>query len=286
VSLADRVIVVTGGARGMGRAFVDGYLRAGARVVAIDLSWQPSGASNDVDDTWMRQFQARDDTLALTCDITDAAQVETALQATLERFGTVDALCNNAGMLQRHLFPPGGPITILETSNADFHKMYEVTVFGTLLVTRAFVRPMLENKRGSIFSVISSGALMRSDGGAYTLWRPNSREQPYMSAKSAVANIMCYLGDELREQNVAVNAFVPLHTRSTGFEEWADAREKTTGHRGPIPYHPNHVQPLGCFLAEQDARSGNTAKIWVAATWLTEHGYPIEQWLAPETRVW
>jgi NAD(P)-dependent dehydrogenase (short-subunit alcohol dehydrogenase family) len=287
MALKDKVVVVTGGARGMGRAFVEGYLKEGARVAALDLSWKPSGASNDVDGSWMEEMQRREDVLCLTCDITQEAQVKEAFEATMAKFGTVDALCNNAGMLQRHLFPPGGPVTIIgDTTNDDFRKMYEVTVFGTLLVTRWFVKPMIEKKRGSVFSVISSGALMRSDGGAFVLWRPDSREQPYMSAKAAVANIMCYMGDELREDNVAVNAFVPLHTRSTGFEEWASAREKGRGSRGPVPYHPNHVQPLGCFLADQDARTGNTAKIWVAQAWLTEHGYPISQYLWPDEKIW
>ncbi|MBV8087718.1 MAG: SDR family oxidoreductase [Chloroflexi bacterium] len=270
----------------MGRAFVDGYLQAGARVAALDLSWAPTGASNDVDDSWMRAMQARDDLLALTCDITDERQVEDAFQATTRRFGTVDALCNNAGMLQRHLFPPGGPVKVLETTNEHFRRMYDVTVFGTLNVTRAFVRPMITQRRGSIFTVISSGALMRSEGGAYAWWRPDSREQPYMSAKSAIANIMGYLGDELRADNVAVNTFVPLHTRSTGFDEWADAREKGRGSRGTTPYHPRHVQPIGCFLADQDAASGNTGKIWVAQAWLPEHGYPLSDFLAPEDQVW
>ena len=285
--MQDKVVVVTGAARGMGRAFVEGYLGARAKVVGIDRSWEPTGASNDRDDGWVRDLQARNDVLTLTCDITSEADVEAACAATLKRFGRIDALCNNAGMLQRNLIPPGGPVTILDdTTNDHFRKMYEVTVFGTLLVTRHFAKPMRAQKHGSIFSVVSSGVLLRAEsGGAYTLFRPTSREQPYMSAKAALTNVMCYLGEELRDENVAVNALVPLHTRSTGFDEWEQAYASAT-RKPPIPYHPNHLQPIGNFLAEQDAASGNTAKVWNAATWLPEHGYPIAQWLAPDPKIW
>ncbi|MDP9282215.1 MAG: SDR family oxidoreductase [Chloroflexota bacterium] len=282
-ALDGKIVVVTGGARGIGRAFTEGFLSAGARVAAIDISWKPSGASGDTDGKWMSDAQQRDDVLALTCDITDASQVQRAFDATIARFGTVDALCNNAALLQRHIYPPGGtPMPVLDTTNEDFRRMFEVNVFGTLTVTRQFVKPMLARRRGSVMTMVSSGVLMRSEGGAYALLRPDSREQPYMSSKAAIAHVMCYLADELRPQNVAVNCIVPLHARSTGYEEWAVAREKGRGSRGNTPYHPDHVQPLGCFLAQQDAQSGNTGKIFVSASWLPEHGHPIARWLAPD----
>src|SRR5262249_54094372 len=158
------------------------------------------------------------------CDISREDDVKSAYEQTLAKFGTVDVLCNIAGILQRHLFPPGGPVKIIgETTNDDFRKMYDVTVFGTLTVTRQFVQPMIMQKRGSIINTASSGVCMRAEGGAFTLFRADSREQPYMSAKSALTNMMCYMGEELREDNVAVNVMVPLHTRSTGYDEWHQA---------------------------------------------------------------
>ncbi len=94
---------------------------------------------------------------------------------------------------------------------------------------------------------------------------------------------MGYLGDELREYNVAVNSLFPGHTRTSGFEEQNAAR----AHAGPVPYHPDHVQPLAIFLAQQDARGGNTAKIWDTMRWLSDHGYtPLERWLCPGGDIW
>jgi NAD(P)-dependent dehydrogenase (short-subunit alcohol dehydrogenase family) len=287
MKLEGKVAVVTGAARGMGRSFASGFLREGAKVVAIDLSWEPRGVSNDRDGTWMAEMQARDDVLCLSADISNEEQVRAAFEAVMDRWGRVDVLCNNAGMRQRILFPPGLPVTVMQTTNDDFRRMYEVTVFGTLLMTRAFARPMIVQKRGSIFSVVTSGLLMIPEEDGFRYLRPNSREQPYTSAKAALANIMCYMGDELREDNVAVNAFVPGHTRTSGFEEQAEGRRQMGRDTGPVPYHPDHVQPLAIFLAQQDAASGNTAKIWDTPQWLASHGFgPLDRWLCPGGDIW
>ena len=107
--LNGRVVAVTGGARGIGRAMVRGLLAEGAKVVAMDQSWDPTGFSGDSDDVFLRELKERqDDVLISTVDISDAEQVENAYQATMEKFGTVDVLVNNAGLRQRNLFPPPG----------------------------------------------------------------------------------------------------------------------------------------------------------------------------------
>src|SRR5713226_10442459 len=141
------------------------------------------------------------------------------------------------------LFPPGLPMTVMKTSNDDFRRMYEVTAFGTLLMTRAFARPMIEQKHGSIFSVLPSGLLMRPEDDGYVYLRPNSREQPYTSAKAALANGMCYLGDELRQDNVAANALVPGHTRTSGFDrspkcEYGQARVRSRPRCPGVAHRP------------------------------------------------
>jgi len=54
-----------------------------------------------------------------------------------------------------------------------------------------------------------------------------------------------------------------------------------------VPYHPDHMQPLAVFLAEQDAASGNTAKIWDVTAWLVANGFgPMDRWLCPEGDIW
>lgn len=252
----------------------------------MDQSWKPTGFSGDNDDTFLKEMEAAsDDVLVATVDISNEQQIRNAYEATLDKFGTVDVLINNAGMRQRDLFPPTGRVTILETKDSDWEKMFAVSVFGTLKVTRYFIQPMLEAQRGSVMSVVSSGALHHSHGSAYMALRPNSREMPYQSAKAAVLCMMFYLADEVRERNVAVNILVPGHTRTTGFDEQNSARREMgmTGMPGVMALQPEHIVPLAKFLAQQDAGSGITGKCFDTVTWNIEHGLGGPAvWVDPE----
>ncbi|HEX3245049.1 MAG TPA: SDR family oxidoreductase [Chloroflexota bacterium] len=271
LNLRDRVVVITGAARGMGAAYTRGFLAEGARVVATDRHWTGSEEFRD-------ELSSNDRSLALDMDLTSDEQIDAAFSTTLEKFGTADVLVNNAGMRQRDLFPPHGRVSTLETSDEDFFRMYNVNVFGTLRVIRRFIRPMIEQKRGSIISVVSSGMIINSTGGAYTALRPDSREQPYMSSKAALANMTCYLADEVREHNVAANVVVPGHTRTTGFDEQNRARLERGARLGPRPMVPEHIVPIVMYLASQDA-STVTGKIFDVMTWNVEHGLGgAERW--------
>src|SRR5438309_4872210 len=87
--LQGRVVAVTGAARGMGRAYVEGFLAAGARVVATDKSWVG-------DEDFRNMLAANGDALVLDMDVTSGADIDRAYEATLEKFGTADVLINNA----------------------------------------------------------------------------------------------------------------------------------------------------------------------------------------------
>jgi NAD(P)-dependent dehydrogenase (short-subunit alcohol dehydrogenase family) len=281
VTVADKVVVVTGAARGMGRAYVQGFLEKGARVAALDRSWVPSGASGDRDDAFARELQRREDALALTCDITDVEHIQSAYEATIEKFGTVDVLINNASLRQIDLFPPTGAVLTLDTEDSDFEKMFAVTVFGTLKVTRAFIRPMLERRSGSIIAVSSGGGIPRPDPEGDTMSvAGTSREQPYQSAKAAVTALFGYLAAEVKPYNVAVNVINPASAKTTGYEERAVARAAAAGSASARPggygtraAKPEHVVPIALFLAEQEASTGATGKIFSVMRWNAANGF-------------
>src|ERR1041385_7542886 len=109
VSLTGKVVLVTGAARGMGREYVRGFLKAGARVVATDLSWAPSGVSSD-DAPFVDELRDEPNVLVEQMDITIDSHVKRVYQAALARFGTIDVILNNAGMRQRDLSPPHGSV--------------------------------------------------------------------------------------------------------------------------------------------------------------------------------
>ena len=278
--LNGRVVAITGAARGMGRAFTRGFLAEGAKVVAMDLSWEPTGFSSDEDDSFRRELESRpDDVIVASVDVTDDAQIDAAFEATVAKWGTVDALMNDAAMRQRILFPPTGRTTTLETTDADWERMFAVNLFGALKVTRRFIKPMLQRKRGSVMSIISSGALHHSDGGAYVALRPGSREMPYQSTKSALMTMMFYLADEVKDQNVAVNILIPGHTRTTGFDEQNAARREMGLSQGSTStaLRADHIVPLALFLARQEASTGVTGRCFDTVTWNREHGLGTER---------
>ena len=260
--LHGRVVAITGAARGMGRAYTKGFLAQGAKVIAMDQSWEPTGFSSDADDSFLKELAARpDDAMVATVDICDEQQIKDAYETALNKFGTIDVLINNAGMRQRDLFPPTGRVTTLETNDADWDKMFGVTV-------------------------ISSGALHHSHGGAYVALRPDSREMPYQSAKAALLCMMFYLADEVKERNVAVNILVPGHARTTGYDEQnaaRRARRMSTSGQQSTTLIPEHIVPLALFLAKQDAATAVTGKCFDTVTWNIEHGFGgPSNWVDPK----
>jgi NAD(P)-dependent dehydrogenase (short-subunit alcohol dehydrogenase family) len=262
--LKGRVVVVTGAARGMGRAYVVALLSAGAKVVATDKDWSGVDAFDG------------ENILVVPMDVTSDAAIDGAYHRTVERFRTVDALINNAAMRQRELFPPTGRVTTLQTKDSDWERSFAVNIFGPLKVIRRFIVPMLEKRRGSIVNTVSSGILHHSHGGGYTALRPNSREMPYQSSKAALATMSFYLADEVKEHNVAVNIVVPGHTRTTGFDEQNRARLAAGMRRGAHPVVPEHMVPLVLHLAAQDA-GGITGKMFDVMQWNIEHGLGGEE---------
>jgi NAD(P)-dependent dehydrogenase (short-subunit alcohol dehydrogenase family) len=261
IDVADRVVVITGAARGMGIEYTREFLAGGARVAALDVSWKGG-------DT--HELKRLGNGLFLTADVTSDSQLDAAYDATLAAFGTVDALVNNAALLPRALYPPLGHARILETSDADWQKTFDINIFGALKVIRRFVRPMLERRSGSIINVSSPRS--------WVDLAPDSREQPYMASKAALTNLSFYLADELKESNIAVNIVFPTGTRSTGWQAMADER-RARGLPVGTPMEADFIVPLVVFLSQIDGAYGLTGAALSAVQWNKEHGFgTIENW--------
>lgn len=266
VDLSGRVVVVTGAARGMGAATTKSLLAAGAKVAALDLSW------GGIDDYWTevgdfrQELEAQGDrVLVLEADIADDEALDRAYEAVIAHFGTVDALINNAALLQHHIFRPTGRVNVLDTRDEDWERMFGVNVIGTLKVIRRFVHPMLEKGSGSISNIITSGTVP----GRY---RPDSQEQPYMASKAAVSSMTVYLARELGDSNIAVNAVIPGHAEMTGFE-LVDKERRAAGLRVNINRQtPEHIAPVLTLLAGRDASNGPSGELIDTNEWNLYHG--------------
>jgi 2-hydroxycyclohexanecarboxyl-CoA dehydrogenase len=264
VALNDKVAVVTGAARGMGRAISEGLLEQGANVVALEMRWAG-------EETFADSLLQSGHALVADVDVTDDASLARAYEAAIARFGTIDVIVNNAGMRMRDIVP-STVIPTLEISIEQWRRMLEVNTLGPVRVIRHFGQAMLANRSGSIINV-------SSDSGA----RGRAFNQPYGAAKAALTNLTQSLADELKEQNIAVNAIFPAMTRSTGYDEQTRLRAEITGVRSSaIPWAPTSVVPLVIMLAQQDARV--TGRVFQVKEWNLEHGLGgIETWGAPDT---
>ena len=262
MALRDKVVVVTGAARGMGREYVLGFLDEGSKVVATDMSWEGDGAEE-----LKQRIEDSGHGIARVMDITKEDEIAQVFDATIVAFGTVDVLLNNAGMRQRNLFPPMGAAKVLDIDMADWRRMFDVNVFGTLQVIRAFIKPMIEKRSGSVINVSTTGTVP-----AY--YRPKSREQPYMGSKAALTNLSIYLAEEVKEHNVAVNTLFPPHVQTTGTKEQDALRKEMNPYfTGASPLNPASVVPLAKFLADQDASTGVTGETITTIEWNLLHGY-------------
>src|SRR5688500_7945756 len=147
MDLDGRVAVVTGAARGMGRAITEGLLEHGASGVALEMRW--TGA-DDFADALRNSGRA----VAEGCDVTDDASLSRARDAALARFGTMDIIVNNAGMRMRDVVP-STLITTLDIPMDQWRRMLEVNALGPVSVVRHFGQPMLAKNSGSIINVSS-----------------------------------------------------------------------------------------------------------------------------------
>jgi NAD(P)-dependent dehydrogenase (short-subunit alcohol dehydrogenase family) len=275
-NLGGLVAVVTGAARGIGRALGQGLLAAGASLVAADRAWAGAEATR-------AEFAASGRALIVTVDLNDAAAIADARDRAVAQFGRVDILVNNAALRMRDLFMPAGLSTVLDATDADWDAMYRVIVRGTLTVTRAFVPAMrVSGQGGSIIMIGSAGSLpITHDGdGAWRAGRIAPRNQPYDAAKAALASLSFSLAGELRADGIAVNLVWPGGTMTTGSAEMRAARIAARVDAGAY-LRPEHVVPAVLHLAGQRGGAAETGIAIDAPLWNARHGFGERAaWLA------
>ena len=182
--LKDKVVVVTGGSRGIGLALAGNLLQEGAKVAICGRKPDNLKAAADM-------LAAGDDLLALPCHVAQDDQVEALFQAVEERFGRVDVLVNNVGM---NIMTS----SVAETDPALWNKIIETNLSGAFLCSRRAAAIMRGQKAGKIVS-ISSIAGRRSARGMGV----------YGVAKAGLEMLTKVLAAELAGDNIQVNAVAP-----------------------------------------------------------------------------
>lgn len=182
--LDGRVAIVTGAAGALGAMAARAYAAAGARVVLADLRAEPLEAA-------LRPIRdAGGDALSVVADVTDEADVAHLVERTVDAYGTVDVLLNNAGVITSN--------TMRESTADEWRRVFEVNVIGTLLPTQACARVMIERRYGRIVNL--SSALARTSV---------AQRCAYAATKAAVSNMTQSFAVELGPHGITVNAIAP-----------------------------------------------------------------------------
>lgn len=207
-STPPKVALVTGAARGIGLATAKRFLADGWRVALLDIEGeQQAGAAAALNNP--------DATLAITCDVSDAAAVGAAMAAIMARFGRLDALVNNAGVA---VFAPA-----LETSDADWNRIMAVNLTGPFLCTKAAVPLMREQGGGAIVNITSISAV-----------RASTLRSAYGTSKAGLAHLTKQLAVELASLNIRVNAVAPGPV-DTAMAKQVHTREIRADYHDAIP---------------------------------------------------
>ncbi len=186
MELRNAVAIVTGGARGIGRGIAYELAKEGARVAIADL---PVTAA-DRDETIAEVRRLGSDAIAIDVDVRDFAQCQAMARQTIDKWGQVDVLVNNAGIIRI------GPVVAF--SEEDWDLVIDVNLKGTFLCSKAVAGHMMQRKRGAIVNLSSIAGK-----------RGNPMTSAYSTSKFGVIGFTQSLAHELAGSNVTVNAICP-----------------------------------------------------------------------------
>ena len=180
--LAGKTALITGAARGIGRAFAQAYIREGARVAIadIDASRAAETARN-----------LGDAAIAVRMDVTDQASIEAGVNAAIGQFGHIDILINNAAIFTA--------APLIEVDRADYDAVFAINVAGTLFTMQAVARHMIARGQGGKIINMASQAGRRGE----------SLVAVYCASKAAVISLTQSAGLNLIEHGINVNAIAP-----------------------------------------------------------------------------
>jgi 3-oxoacyl-[acyl-carrier protein] reductase len=185
--LVGKVALITGAGRGFGRAIALAFAREGARVAANYL-----GSRAGAEEVAAEAGRLGTEAVALRGDVAREDDVKALVAATLERFGRLDVLVNNAGIMVR------GPM--LAVPAEECRRMFDVNVTGTMLCTRHALPAMIERKGGRIINLSSQLAQRAVGGGGFAA---------YAATKGAIESLTRALAVEVGVHGITVNAIAP-----------------------------------------------------------------------------
>jgi 3-oxoacyl-[acyl-carrier protein] reductase len=223
IDLAERTVVITGGARGIGLAVAERALASGANVALWDVDAERLQRTR-------AELASKHEERTVSesvVELTDEASVDAAVQSTLAAHGKIDVLVNNAGIT-------GGNGTTWELAPDVWRRVINVNLIGPYLTCRAVVPHMLKNGYGRIVNIAS---IAGKEG------NPNASH--YSASKAGLIGLTKSLGKELAGKNILVNAVTPAAAKTEIFDSMSQQH---------IDYMLSKI-PMNRFLMPEEAAS-------------------------------
>jgi NAD(P)-dependent dehydrogenase (short-subunit alcohol dehydrogenase family) len=247
-SLRDRIIIVTGGATGIGEALVEAFAMQNAHVAFLDI--QDEAAEQ------LTKRLTLDGAIVPVyyhCDLTNIGEVHHTIQIILGRFHTVDVLVNNAANDTRH--------KIAEVTSAYWDQAIAVNLKHQFFMSQAVIPSMQKAQRGSIINMSSIGWVI-----------PSTNQIVYVTAKAAIVGLTRTLAHELGADNIRVNCVMPgaiLTERQQRL--WMTEAYKTeilANQALKRMILPEEVARLVLFLASDDSSAITNQSYMIDAGWV------------------
>ena len=231
MKLKGKVALITGGARGIGKAVALAYAREGARLAIC------ARTESEIDETVQEIQKLKAEARGWSCDVSIEDSVKDFISNVIKEFGRIDVLVNNAGVMTRPV-----PITQLEVKKWDY--TIAVNLRGPFLVSKSVLPVMIERKSGSIINVSSMVGR-----GAYANFIA------YGTSKWGLEGFTQTLAAEVRSSNIRINSVDPGYVAT-----------KLTGYNGS---QPESVTDLFVYLASDQA-NGISGKMLSSSGWKSQ----------------
>jgi 2-deoxy-D-gluconate 3-dehydrogenase len=245
-SLKNKVAVVTGAARGLGQAIAVGLAEAGADVATVDII--------DTSETQNKITHCGQKALGITADLAQKSQVDDIVAQTVDAFGKIDILFNNAGIIRR------APFT--EFTEADWQDVISINQSAVFYLSQGVVRQFI--KQGNGGKIINTASMLSFQGGILV--------PSYTASKSAVMGLTRLMANELAQHNINVNAIAPGYMATDNTAPLRADKERNKAILDRIPAgrwgDPDDLQGAAVFLASAASDYVNGYTVAVDGGWL------------------
>ena len=221
MQLKDKVAIVTGSSRGIGKGIAKAYGEEGAKVVVVARTDEDGGRlPGTIHQTVSEIEAAGGEALAVKCDVTEEEDVQALVKTVMDTYGRIDVLVNNAGITLR--------TTIKDSETRRFQLIQRVNLLAPFLLSKYVLPVMEQQKSGSIINISSGAAGSRNGRGG----------SPYAITKYGLEQMSIGLAEETREHNIAVNALDPGGILTEGVRATRPADFDFSGYTPPEAVGP------------------------------------------------